>query len=46
MVYILEEQYEALREYCFKNRLKHSSFVRGLVVDKLKREGFKVKGKK
>jgi len=38
MVYILEEEYEAMREYCFKKRLKHSSFVRGLIVDKLKRE--------
>lgn len=46
MVYILEEEYEALREYCFKKRLKHSSFVRDLIVKKLEKERVKIKGKK
>jgi hypothetical protein len=46
MVYILEHEYEAMREYCFNKRLKHSSFVRGLIVDKLKKEGVIKKGGK
>lgn len=46
IVYILEEEYEALREYCFKERIKHSPFVRDLILEKFKREGVKVKGKK
>jgi len=36
---IEQEEYEALREYCFKNRLKHSPFVRSLIIDKLREEG-------
>ena len=39
MVYLLEKEYEAMREYCFKKRLKHSTFVRSLVVSELKKEG-------
>lgn len=40
----LEEVYEALREYCFKKRLKHSPIDRHLIVDKLKKEGVIKKG--
>jgi hypothetical protein len=39
LVYVKEEEYEALREYCFKNRIKHSPFVRSLIIEKLKKEG-------
>ncbi|MGE5444758.1 MAG: hypothetical protein ACM3SR_09170 [Ignavibacteriales bacterium] len=40
MFYLKEEEFEALREYCFHNRLKHSPFIRSLIVDKLKKEGY------
>ena len=40
MFYLLENEYEALRKYCFDNRLKHSPFIRNQVVDKLKKEGY------
>ena len=46
IVYILEEEYEALREYCFKESIQHSAFVRDLIVEKCNREGVKVTGKK
>jgi len=39
LVYILEDEYEALREHCFKDRLKHSPFVRQLIIEKLRKEG-------
>ena len=46
IVYILEEEYEAMRDYCFNERIKHSPFVRDLILEKFKKDGVKVKGKK
>jgi hypothetical protein len=40
MLYLKINEYEALREFCFRNRLKHSPFIRDLVVERLKKEGF------
>lgn len=38
--YLKEEEYEALRKYCFDTRISHSQFVSGLVTDKLRREEY------
>lgn len=40
MVHFTREEYEALRKYCFEERLKHSPFIRELVADKLRKEGY------
>ena len=40
LVYVKEEEYEALREFCFKNRIKHSPFVRSLIIEKLKNTSY------
>lgn len=40
MVHFTEDEYEALRKYCFEKRLKHSPFIRDLVTDKLRKESF------
>ncbi len=35
-----ESEYEALREYCYRNRLKHSPVIREALADKLRKEGY------
>ena len=44
--YMKEEEYEAMRKYCFDERLKHSVFIRGLVTGKLRKEGYLKKEEK
>jgi len=45
-VYLKPEQYQSLRKYCFDKELRHSSFIKELILEKLKKEKyFKDKGK-
>ena len=39
-VYLLPEEYQALRKYCFDKEIKHSSFIKELILEKLKREKY------
>jgi len=36
----LEDEYGALRKYCFDKELMHSSFIKELILDKLKKEKY------
>lgn len=40
LAYVMPEEYEAMRHYCFDMRLKHSQFIRQLITDKLRKEGY------
>jgi hypothetical protein len=39
-VYLRPEEYQALRKYCFDKELKHSSFIKDLLLEKLKKENY------
>ena len=39
-VYLLPEEFQALRKYCFDKELRHSSFVKELILEKLRKEKY------
>lgn len=43
MLYLREEEYEALRRYCYEKRLKHSPVIRGALATLLKKESYLAK---
>ncbi len=45
MFYLLGDEYQALRKYCFEKELKHSPFIRELVTRELRKEGYLKKEK-
>ena len=40
LLYLPQEQFEALRHYCFDKRLKFTPVIRDLLADKLRKEGY------
>lgn len=44
IIYLDDSTFEGLRQYCFDNRLKYGTWIRGLVFDRLRAESYLPKG--
>jgi hypothetical protein len=39
-VYLRPEEYQALRKYCFDREIKHSTFIKKLILERLGKEKY------
>jgi len=39
-VYLRPQEYQALRKYCFDREIKHSTFIKELILEKLGKEKY------